>query len=140
MTDLDCPPAIDEAATVEAATVEAEVANCFADYEAALIAGDVETMNSWFVDDDRVVRFGLTDEQDGVAAIRTWRQAAARVPPGRQLLGTRIVAWGRDVVVVSTLFRYPRTGMVGRQSQTWVRTESGWRIAHAHVSDRQAEA
>jgi hypothetical protein len=38
--------------------------------------------------------------------------------------------------VVTTLFRYPGTVSIGRQSQTWLRTDVGWRIVNAHVSER----
>jgi hypothetical protein len=45
-----------------------------------------------------------------------------------------VVAFGEDVACVSTEFRYPDRPVPGRQSQTWVRTPTGWRIAAAHVS------
>ena len=34
-----------------------------------------------------------------------------------------------------TEFRYPGRPFVGRQSQTWLRTDGCWRIAHAHASE-----
>ena len=36
--------------------------------------------------------------------------------------------------MVTTLFRYPSSASVGRQTQTWLRTAVGWRIIQAHVS------
>ena len=46
-----------------------------------------------------------------------------------------ITTFGRDVATVSTLFfRDDAPGQCGRQMQTWLRTEAGWRIVAAHVS------
>jgi hypothetical protein len=44
--------------------------------------------------------------------------------------------WTADVACVTTLFRYPGSAARGRQSQLWLRTVAGWRIVHAHVSER----
>jgi hypothetical protein len=35
---------------------------------------------------------------------------------------------------VSAEFTDPASAQLGRQTQTWVRTEAGWKIAVAHVS------
>ena len=46
-----------------------------------------------------------------------------------------ITTYGRDFGVASTLFRRETApGRIGRQMQTWVRMEAGWRVAAAHVS------
>jgi hypothetical protein len=46
-----------------------------------------------------------------------------------------ITTFGRDFAVASTLFRRPGApGKIGRQTQSWVRTGGGWRVAAAHVS------
>jgi hypothetical protein len=116
--------------------VEAELRACFDVYEDALVANDVPAMNAWFVDDPRTARFGVADEQWGSDAIRRWRATAPAVPAGRTLSTTDVVVWAPDLAVVTTLFRYPSSAQLGRQSQTWLRTEAGWRIVHAHVSQR----
>ena len=42
---------------------------------------------------------------------------------------------GRDFAVASTLFyRDSLIGKVGRQMQSWVRFEDGWKVVAAHVS------
>lgn len=120
--------------------VEAELRSCFDAYEAALVAGDVPAMNAWFVDDPHLVRFGVADEQWGADAVRSWRASAPAVPPGRALSATGVVVWAPDLAVITTLFRYPGSIQLGRQSQTWLRTEAGWRIIHAHVSQRDESA
>ena len=41
----------------------------------------------------------------------------------------------RDYATAMTLFSRPTTaGKIGRQSQTWLRTDAGWRVVAAHVS------
>jgi hypothetical protein len=116
--------------------IEHEVLACFTAYEDALSAGDVQAMDLWFADDDRTIRFGIADEQWGAEDVRRWRSVAPRVPSGRRLVETRVDVWTNSLAVVTTLFRYPSSQSVGRQSQTWVRTDVGWRIVHAHVSER----
>ena len=41
---------------------------------------------------------------------------------------------GNDFGVTTTEFRAAGSTKVGRQSQTWIRTSQGWKIASAHVS------
>lgn len=121
-------------------TIEQEVRACFDAYEDAMVANDVVAMNGWFYDDARTIRFGIADEEWGVAAVRRWRHSAARVPPGRLLSDTHVSVVAASVAVVTTLFRYPSSDRLGRQSQTWIRTDAGWRIMHAHVSERMEPA
>ena len=71
------------------------------------------------------------------ATRRSKRFRAARSPVGlaRTISKTVITTYGRDFAVTSTLFHRPTmTGKVGRQMQTWVRFEEGWRVVAAHVS------
>lgn len=115
--------------------VVAEVAQAFAAYEKALVDGDVETMTDAFWADERVVRYGVDDRQDGASALRAWRAAQPPLPPGRQLADTRITTFGTDFAVVTTLFTYPGRPAEGRQSQAWARIGGTWRIVSAHVSE-----
>jgi 1-carboxybiuret hydrolase subunit AtzH-like protein len=131
---VDSSVAVDSA-EVETVAVE-EVRACFLAYESALVAGNVAQMNEWFIDDPRVIRFGIADEQWGAEAVRRWRRTAVPVAPGRALVDTDVVIWSEHVAVVTTLIRYPGTAELGRQSQTWIRIGGDWRIAHAHVSHR----
>ena len=60
-----------------------------------------------------------------------------RSPAGlmRALERTVITTYGRDFGVASTLFRRDSAaGKIGRQMQTWLRTDAGWRVVAAHVS------
>ena len=115
--------------------VVASVRAAFDRYERALVAGDVAVLTELFWDDDRCVRFGVADRQQGAAEIAAWRAAHPSVPPGRWLRDTRMLAIDDRTAVVMTLFGYPDGAVEGRQSQTWVRLAAGWRIVAAHVSE-----
>ena len=113
--------------------VIAEVASAFEAYERALVADDVPAILDFFADGS--VRYGIADQQIGLAEQRRWRLAQPGLPPGRRLQDTIIQAYGPDTAIVATLFGYPGSDVLGRQSQTWVRLPAGWRIVHAHVSE-----
>lgn len=110
-----------------------EVAAEFAAYERALVDNDVDRILSFFAPE--AVRFGIADQQTGLEEQARWRRAQGALPPGRRLKDTTILSYGRDVAVVTTLFGYPGSDVLGRQSQTWVRLIAGWRIVTAHVSE-----
>jgi hypothetical protein len=113
--------------------VRAEVGAAFEAYEQALIENDVDRILSFFA--AGAVRFGLSDQQVGLAEQAEWRRAQPALPPGRRLKDTTIQGYGESVAIVTTLFGYPGGDKLGRQSQTWVRLPEGWRIVHAHVSE-----
>jgi hypothetical protein len=104
-------------------------------YERALVDGDVAVLTELFWDDPRCVRFGVADRQQGAAEIAAWRRDHPGVPPGRRLHDTRVLALDDRTAVVTTLFGYPGRAVEGRQSQTWVRFDAGWRVVAAHVSE-----
>ena len=114
--------------------VEAAVRAAFDRYEAALVAHDLEVMNELFLDDAEVVRFGVCDHQVGHAAVAEWRRTHPGVPDGRALHDTRIQILRDSVAVVTTMFSYPDGEILGRQTQVWLSTPAGWKVASAHVS------
>lgn len=111
----------------------AEVTAAFEAYERALVADDVEGILAFFA--PAAVRFGIADQQIGIEEQARWRRAQGGLPPGRRLKDTIIQGYGESVAVVTTLFGYPGSDVLGRQSQTWVRLPEGWRIVTAHVSE-----
>lgn len=119
---------------VDRPEVVAEVADVFAGYEAALVAGDVQAIIGYFWDSPATIRFGIADHQVGIEEQRRWRMDQPPLPPGRRLYDTVISTFGADTAVVNTLFDYPGGGTAGRQTQIWVRLPVGWRIVAAHVS------
>ena len=52
----------------------------------------------------------------------------------REVLRTAITTFGIDFVTANIEFRRVGSERVGRQSQTWVHTPEGWRVASAHAS------
>jgi Protein of unknown function (DUF3225) len=114
--------------------VVAEVTQAFQRYEAALTTNDIAVLDSAFWDDPRVVRFALYDNGYGFAAIAQSRRARGNVDLRRSLRRTIITTFGRDFATANTEFQREDSGREGRQSQTWVRTETGWKVVSAHVS------
>lgn len=113
--------------------VVAEVRLAFDRYEAALLANDADVLDAMFLHRDDTVRYGVSELQYGIDAIRAFR--SVQQPFTRTLEGLVIVTYGTDVAVASTLFQRPDfPGQIGRQQQTWLRTDTGWRVAAAHVS------
>jgi len=115
--------------------IVAEVEAAFEQYERALVTNDVATLDALFWDSPHTVRYGGGENLYGYAAIMAFR--AARSPAGleRSIDGTVITTYGRDMATASTLFRrHSSPGMVGRQMQTWMRTDAGWKVVAAHVS------
>ncbi|HEX5586964.1 MAG TPA: oxalurate catabolism protein HpxZ [Acidimicrobiia bacterium] len=114
--------------------VVAEVRAVFERYEAALVANDVDTLIELFLDSPDTVRYGIDDVQHGHAAVAAFRRGEAQASPPRRLVDTVITTFGDDVAVASTRFVPDGTSAIGRQSQTWIRTDAGWRVVSAHVS------
>ena len=113
----------------------AEVRAAFKRYEQALAGNDVATLDALFHDDPRTVRYGATEILYGYDEIKRFRAARSPVGLMRTLSKTVITTYGRDFAVASTLFRRGTSlGKIGRQTQTWVRCEKGWRVVVGHVS------
>jgi hypothetical protein len=115
--------------------VVAEVRAAFERYERALVSNDVKALDSVFRNDPRSIRYGVGENLYGYAEIQAFRAARSPVGLDRTTSKTVITTYGRDLAVASTLFHRPSmSGKVGRQMQTWVRFEEGWRVVAAHVS------
>jgi hypothetical protein len=116
-------------------TVLAEVEAAFARYEAALTGNDVAVLDELFWEDARVIRYGGGENLYGAAEIAAFRAARPSKGLMRRIDRTVITTFGEDFATASTLFfRDNAPGKVGRQMQTWVRMEQGWRVVAAHVS------
>ena len=115
--------------------VRAEVEAAFARYEAALVSNDVTVLDELFRDAPQTLRYGISENLYGYAAIQAFRAARPSAGLARRTDQTVITTYGRDAAVASTLFyREAMPGRVGRQMQTWIRFPEGWRIVAAHVS------
>lgn len=116
--------------------VKAELAAAFAAYELALTTNDIATLNALFWDSALTVRYGVRDTelQYSHAEIARFRLQRGAVNRPRVLRNQRITTFGRDMGVANTEYLVEGSDKVGRQSQTWLRTDEGWRIVGAHVS------
>jgi hypothetical protein len=114
--------------------VLAEVTAVYARYERALVSNDVATLDELFWNDARVLRYGATENLYGYDAIKGFRSARSPLNLERTVLKTVIVTYGRDLATANIEFQRKTTVAIGRQSQTWLRTDAGWRVVAAHVS------
>ena len=115
--------------------VVAEVREAFERYEKALVTNDVATLDSLFRQDERTIRYGIGENLYGHKEVAAFRAGRPPINLMRTRARTVITTYGRDFAVASTLFyRDSLIGKVGRQMQSWVRFEDGWRVVAAHVS------
>lgn len=114
--------------------VVAEVRAAFLEYEAALVANDLEALEAAFWADERVVRFVFGDVQVGAAAIVADRRSRPRQTGPRRIEHLALSTFGPDAATVFAVFRLGDDGTVVHQSQTWMRIDGGWRVVAAHVS------
>jgi hypothetical protein len=115
--------------------VVAEVEAAFAEYEAALVGNDVDTLTRLFWRNPLTIRYGIGEILYGSDEIAAFRTARSPVGLSRRLSRTVITTFGDDFATASTLFhRDSVPGKVGRQMQSWARLPEGWRIVAAHVS------
>ena len=121
--DIDLPEAI------------AEVTAAFNRYEQALHSNDIAVLDDTFRVDPRTIRYGNQEILYGHDEIAAYRAARSPAALARTISRTVITTYGRDFAVASTLFqRKSAPGKIGRQMQTWVRFDDGWRVVAAHVS------
>jgi ketosteroid isomerase-like protein len=114
--------------------VVADVRRVFDAYEAALMANDTATLDMLFWDHPAVIRYGAGEVLKGKPAIRAFRQGRAVGDLARTLTDVVVTTYGDDMATAFCEYRRTGSGMVGKQSQTWLRTAEGWRITAAHVS------
>ena len=115
--------------------VKAEVEAAFARYETALMANDVDALQTLFWNSPHTIRYGIAEILHSWAEIGAFRSARSSVGLARTISRTRVTTFGRAFATASTLFnRASLPGKVGRQMQTWARMPEGWRIVAAHVS------
>jgi hypothetical protein len=114
--------------------VVAEVTAAFERYEQALVSNDVATLGELFWQSPHTIRYGATENLYGYEAIAAFRANRPTADLSRTLSNTVITTYGRDFATANTEYRRTSSGKIGRQSQTWMRTPEGWRVACAHVS------
>src|SRR5919199_4920078 len=114
--------------------VRAELEAAFARYEQALLANDFDALSALFWDSALALRYGVRELQYSHAEIDRFRRSRGAIDQRRTLRNTRITTFGRDYGVANTEYIPQGSQRIGRQSQTWVRMDDGWKIVAAHVS------
>ena len=114
--------------------VLAEVEAAFARYEDALIHNKVDVLDELFWDSPLTIRYGIGENLYGIGQIRAFRNARPAAGLARTLANTVITTYGSDFATAMTEFQRDDPQKIGRQSQTWARTATGWRVVAAHVS------
>ncbi len=113
--------------------VVAEERDAYELHEKGLVQNDVAVLNELFWNNPLTLRYGIAENLYGhgqIAGYRGTRSALARTRSN-----IVITTYGRDFATANTEFRRSAApSKIGRQSQTWVRTEEGWRVVAAHVS------
>ena len=66
-----------------------------------------------------------------IAAFRTGLKGGS---PQRRNLSREITTFGRDLGLANVKFQREGSSGFGRQGQTWVRTDEGWRVVSALVA------
>jgi Protein of unknown function (DUF3225) len=119
---------INDPATLAAVTAAFEL------YESALMDNNLAALDALFWESPHTLRYGVGESLHGIDAIREFRRNRAGGSPPRTLLRTIITTFGTDLGTTNTQFLRANSSQIGRQSQTWVHMEEGWRIVAAHVS------
>ena len=122
---------------VNVSTVVAEVRAAFDRYNRAVDDNNVEVMNEMFWESPHTVRYGRAENLYGHADIAVYR-TSRKTKIERSYPRTVITTFGHDFAIAWTETRIKGPAALGRQSQAWVRTDRGWRIVAAHVSNIEA--
>ena len=121
---------------VDLPDVLAELTAAFEQYERALIGNDIAALNELFWESPQTLRYGARANEllYSHAEIAAFRIRRGPIDQRRTLRNRRITTFGRDFGTANVEFVPAGSDAVGRQSQTWVRTEQGWKIVSTHVS------
>jgi hypothetical protein len=103
-------------------------------YETALMENDLDRLDALFWDSPLTLRYGVGENLYGIDEIRDFRKGRTGGSPPRDVLRREIVTYGENLGVCNLEFRRRGGDRIGRQSQTWMKTEDGWRVVSAHVS------
>jgi Protein of unknown function (DUF3225) len=120
--------------------IVAEVRAAFLQYEHALVTNDLAVLDAMFWPSPHTLRYGIGENLYGYEAIAAFRRDRPGIDLTRNLMNTVITTYGRDTATANTEFQRIGATMTGRQSQVWLRTDLGWRVAAAHVSLLPAKA
>ena len=116
--------------------VVAEIAAILERYEQALVGNHLDVLDELFWDAAQTVRFGAGETLYGMDEIRDFRTRRPSAGLARTVTKTQITTFGLDFAVAHCEFTRPTNPKPGRQTQTWVRMATGWKVVSAHVSQQ----
>ncbi|MDH3738800.1 MAG: oxalurate catabolism protein HpxZ [Alphaproteobacteria bacterium] len=114
--------------------IVAEVTAAHNRYDTAVTENNVAVLDEMFWNSSHTLRYGITENLYGYDEIAAFRSARAADNLEREVRKVTITTYGRDYATTNLEFTRKTTERIGRQSQTWLRTDAGWRIVAAHVS------
>ena len=114
--------------------VVAEITKIFHEYEHALMTNNVEKLNQYFWQDERVTRYGIGDRQWGIKELVAYRQSIPAPDFTRTLENLRVITFDQSTAICQVEFVRSDTTLRGFQTQTWLKIDGIWRIVSAHVS------
>jgi hypothetical protein len=114
--------------------IVADLKSAFGRYEKALNENDIGVLDEMFWNSPHTVRYGVAEQLYGHAEIAGFRAGRPTIDLRRELLKVVITTYGRDFGTASCEYRRLETGRRGRQMQTWMRVDGGWKVVAAHVS------
>lgn len=103
-------------------------------YEQALGSNNLELLDGFFYNGPEVVRYGVGENLYGTEEIAAFRRARSGGSPPRTVLRRSITPLSDHAAVISLEFQRQGSESIGRQTQTWINTQDGWKIIVAHVS------
>ena len=112
----------------------AELTLAFAEYEQALVTNDIATLDRLFWNSPHTLRYGVGENLYGFEAIQEFRNSRPAQGLARTVTRTSLTTFGSDYGVANIEFVRAGSERIGRQSQSWVRFDEGWRVVAAHVS------
>ncbi len=112
----------------------AQVTEAFNRYEKALISNDTAVLDELFHNSRETLRYGISENLYGYKQIEDFRKHRPSAGLHRKLQKTVITSYGEKTATTNTEFTRENQPRIGRQSQTWIKFDEGWRIVAAHVS------
>ena len=112
----------------------AQLNAAFDAYEDALVQNKVSVLDELFWTHPLTLRFGAKENLFGADQIKAFRASRPSVGLSREIIDRHIVTFGDTMGVANITFKRPGEPRIGRQSQTWVKFDAGWRVVSAHVS------
>lgn len=113
--------------------LHAAVTEAFHAYERALMADDIAAMDALFHHAPTTNRYGVGEVLYGIEEIRTFRKGRGGSPQ-RKLGRVAITVYGDSFATADAEFFREGSDRRGRQTQSWVRFDDGWKVVSAHVS------